>query len=378
VIDGWGERSIAELAEDVNVGHVGTSSDVRDESGVRFLMGKNVGPGYLKLEQVERVSFAFHRSQRKSQLSARDVVVVRIGNPGQAAMIPENFGEANCSGLVIVKGLSDIMPEFLVYFLNSPIGRARSLSNARGSTRQTLNTSTVAEMSVPVPPLAEQQRIVAKLDEVMTLGDLLQDRSDLERARSEELRQRMTVELMESSGPLSALGGLCEVLDSKRQPITKKDRAPGPIPYYGATGVVDYVRDFIFDEDLVLLGEDGAKWGPGDKSAFGISGRTWVNNHAHVLRPDRKVVRDQWLIEYLNAVDLRDYVTGLTVPKLNQAQMRSIPVPVPTLAVQDELLSRLDTVFELSGRLGEISATRKAKAGELRQSVLAAAFRGEL
>jgi type I restriction enzyme S subunit len=138
------------------------------------------------------------------------------------------------------------------------------------------------------------------------------------------------------------------------------------------------VRDFIFDEDLVLLGEDGAKWGPGDKSAFGISGRTWVNNHAHVLRPDRKVVRDQWLIEYLNAVDLRDYVTGLTVPKLNQAQMRSIPVPVPTLAVQDELLSRLDTVFELSGRLGEISATRKAKAGELRQSVLAAAFRGEL
>jgi len=293
-------------------------------------------------------------------------------------MIPTNFGEANCSGLVIVKGLSGIMPEFLVYFLNSPTGRARSLSSARGSTRQTLNTSTVAKMSVPVPPLAEQQRIVAKLDDVMALGYLIQDRSALERARSEELRQRMTVELMESSGPLVDLGGLCEVLDSKRQPITKKDRAPGPIPYYGATGVVDYVRDFIFDEDLVLLGEDGAKWGPGDKSAFGISGRTWVNNHAHVLRPDRKVVRDQWLIEYLNAVDLGDYVTGLTVPKLNQAQMRSIPVPVPTLAVQDELLSRLDAVFELSGRLGEIAATRKAKAGELRQSVLAAAFRGDL
>jgi type I restriction enzyme S subunit len=236
----------------------------------------------------------------------------------------------------------------------------------------------VLQTEILVPPLAEQQRIVAKLDEVMALGDLLQDLSALERARSEELRQRMTVELMESSGPLVALGGLCEVLDSKRQPITKKDRAPGSIPYYGATGVVDYVRDFLFDEDLVLLGEDGAKWGPGDKSAFAISGRTWVNNHAHVLRPDREVVRDQWLIEYLNATDLTEYVTGLTVPKLNQAQMRSLPIPVPTLAVQDEVLARMDSVFELSGRLGEISAVREAKASELRQAVLAAAFRGDL
>jgi type I restriction enzyme S subunit len=97
-----------------------------------------------------------------------------------------------------------------------------------------------------------------------------------------------------------------------------------------------------------------------------------------VLRPDREVVRDQWLIEYLNATDLTEYVTGLTVPKLNQAQMRSLPIPVPTLAVQDEVLARMDSVFELSDRLGEISAVREAKAAELRQSVLAAAFRGDL
>jgi len=189
VIDGWEVKSIAELAEDVNVGHVGTSSDVRDESGVQFLMGKNVGPGYLKLEQVERVSFAFHQSQRKSQLSAQDVVVVRIGNPGQAAMIPENFGEANCSGLVIVKGLSGIIPEFLVYFLNSPTGRARSLSNARGSTRQTLNTSTVAEMPVPVPPLAEQQRIVAKLDEMQSVCAEISANIERRKSKAMELRQ---------------------------------------------------------------------------------------------------------------------------------------------------------------------------------------------
>ena len=78
------------------------------------------------------------------------------------------------------------------------------------------------------------------------------------------------------------LGDVCDVLDSHRKPITKKDRIAGDIPYYGATGIVDYVKDYIFDERLVLLGEDGAKWGAGEPSAFLVEGKTWVNNHAHV------------------------------------------------------------------------------------------------
>jgi type I restriction enzyme S subunit len=303
------------------------------------------------------------------------VIATRVGLGKVVILAQDTAINQDLRGLVI-RNHNTVTDRFLYWWYRS--ASSKVISAGTGATVQGVTLPFVSSLEVPVPPLLEQQRIVAKLDEVMALGDLLQDLSALERARSEELRQRMTVELMESSGPLVALGGLCEVLDSKRQPITKKDRAPGSIPYYGATGVVDYVRDFLFDEDLVLLGEDGAKWGPGDKSAFAISGRTWVNNHAHVLRPDREVVRDQWLIEYLNATDLTEYVTGLTVPKLNQAQMRSLPIPVPTLAVQDEVLARMDSVFELSDRLGEISAVREAKAAELRQSVLAAAFRGDL
>jgi len=87
--------------------------------------------------------------------------------------------------------------------------------------------------------------------------------------------------------PLVELGELCEILDRLRVPIKKADREPGDIPYYGATGILDYVKDYIFDEDLVLIGEDGAKWGTGESTAYAISGKSWVNNHAHVLRPDR-------------------------------------------------------------------------------------------
>ncbi len=141
------------------------------------------------------------------------------------------------------------------------------------------------------------------------------------------------------------LGELCDVLDKKRKPITKKDRKPGPYPYYGATGVLDHVDGYLFDEPLVLVGEDGAKWAAGEKTAYTISGKTWVNNHAHVLRPKREKILDSWLIYYLNASDITKFVTGLTVPKLNQAKLREIPVPTPSISEQKHIVAILDEAF---------------------------------
>ncbi|NLV24605.1 MAG: hypothetical protein GXY54_07455 [Deltaproteobacteria bacterium] len=112
------------------------------------------------------------------------------------------------------------------------------------------------------------------------------------------------------------LGDLCSILDSQRKPITKRNRTNGTYPYYGATGIVDYVNDYIFDEPLVLVGEDGAKWGSGENTAFIVDGKSWVNNHAHVLRPRREKVLDNWMVYYLNHSDLGKFVSGLTVPKL--------------------------------------------------------------
>lgn len=138
---------------------------------------------------------------------------------------------------------------------------------------------------------------------------------------------------------------VCEILDRLRKPITKRDRKPGPIPYYGASGVLDHVEGYIFDEQLVLLGEDGAKWEPGENSAFPINGKTWVNNHAHVIRPDRNRLLDAWLIYYLNYEDLTEYVSGLTVPKLNQKSLKAIPIPLPPLSEQRRIVSVLDAAF---------------------------------
>ena len=142
------------------------------------------------------------------------------------------------------------------------------------------------------------------------------------------------------------LGELCDVLDHKRKPITKRDREAGEYPYYGATGVLDNVAGYLFDEPLVLVGDAGAKWASGENSAFAVEGKIWVNNHAHVLRPHRTVLLDNWLIYHLNHTDLIEFVSGLTVPKLNQGRLREIPIPVPPLAEQQRIVGLLDEAFE--------------------------------
>ncbi len=150
---------------------------------------------------------------------------------------------------------------------------------------------------------------------------------------------------MKEGWEIKKLGEVCEVLDNKRKPITKKDRIEGEIPYYGATGILSYVQDYIFNEPLVLLGEDGAKWESGDNSAFLVEGKTWVNNHAHVIRPDRNFLDDFWLIYNLNFQNLMPFVTGMTVPKLNQGNMKKIPIPIPPLVEQKQIVAILDKAF---------------------------------
>ena len=171
------------------------------------------------------------------------------------------------------------------------------------------------------------------------------------------------------------LGEVCEILDSQRKPITKSKRESGLIPYYGATGLLDYVKGYIFDEKLVLLGEDGAKWGAGENSSFIIEGKTWVNNHAHALRPKRDVLIDEYLVYYLNFTNLLSYITGVTVPKLNQEKMRSIEILIGPLNDQRQIVSRLDSAFAHINALKANAEKQLAEARAFFQKALEEAMR---
>jgi type I restriction enzyme S subunit len=172
----------------------------------------------------------------------------------------------------------------------------------------------------------------------------------------------------------ATIGDTCEILDNRRKPVTKSDRVQGQIPYYGASGILDYVEDYIFDEKLVLLGEDGAKWGAGDRSAFIIEGKAWVNNHAHVLRPNREALLDEWLTYFLIGSDLSDYISGVTVPKLNQGKMKEIEFPLPPLDEQKRIVAKLDLVLnDVLALEGNISNRHKSLQ-ELNQSAVQSVF----
>ena len=170
------------------------------------------------------------------------------------------------------------------------------------------------------------------------------------------------------------LGEVCDILDYMRKPITKGKREVGIIPYYGATGCLDYVKDYIFDEKLVLLGEDGAKWGAGETSSYIIEGKSWVNNHAHALRPRREIILDEILVYFLNYSNLLPYITGVTVPKLNQEKMRSIIIPIAPIKEQDRIVERLDAAFENIDKLKANAEKQLAEAQILFQKSLAKAM----
>ena len=150
----------------------------------------------------------------------------------------------------------------------------------------------------------------------------------------------------------TTLDKISENLDSKRKPITSSDRVEGEIPYYGASGIVDYVKDYIFDEVLLLVSEDGANLlARSTPIAFSVSGKTWINNHAHVLRFSNKNLQ-KFVEIYLNSISLESYVTGSAQPKLNQKMLNEIPIPV----VED---SQIEIVVNLAENLKSIIELRK-------------------
>ena len=172
-----------------------------------------------------------------------------------------------------------------------------------------------------------------------------------------------------------SLGEICKILDNLRKPISKKLRKKGQYPYYGATGIVDYIDDYIFEDTLVLIGEDGAKWDKGDQTSFIVSGKYWVNNHAHVIKPDKEKLNQKFLTYYLNSIDLKPWVTGLTVPKLNQEKLKSIPIPLPSLKTQENIVDKLDSVSVEIDKSINVIKKKEQEINSLHQTILSDEFK---
>jgi type I restriction enzyme S subunit len=164
-----------------------------------------------------------------------------------------------------------------------------------------------------------------------------------------------------------SIAKICDVLNSRRMPISSDNREKGYYPYYGASGIVDYVKDFIFDERLLLVGEDGAKWGAFEKTAFTAEGKYWVNNHAHVLRTT--TINDTLLENYLTMLDLTPFITGAAPPKLTLGKLKDIPIPIPpTEGEQQKIADCLSSIDELiTAQTQKLDTLKTHKKGLMQQ-----------
>jgi type I restriction enzyme S subunit len=196
---GWVEKKLGDICERVSVGHVGPTSQFYCEadSGIPFLRSQNVRPGCLDFVGLRYVTKEFHMKLKKSQLRAGDLVFVRVGaNRANCCSIPEGLGEINCANIVFARP-TEGNAAYLEQYCQSPDGQRQLLGMTTGSAQGVINTSSVARMVVPIPPAAEQRRIVDKLAELSTHSQCLESiyqrkLATLERLKKSLLNQAFT------------------------------------------------------------------------------------------------------------------------------------------------------------------------------------------
>ena len=266
--------------------------------------------------------------------------------------------------IVVLKHEQD--PKYLSYALATTSAQAQK---SRGKVKSKVVHSSVPaikEICVPVPPLEVQQEIVRILDHFTALTAELNDKLTAELTARKKQYAYYRDELFRTAkdADIYFLNEISENCDNQRKPVTSGNRIAGEYPYYGASGIVDYVDDYIFDGDYLLISEDGANLlARSTPIAFSISGKNWVNNHAHVLRFDTYETR-RYIEIYLNSIDLSPYITGGAQPKLNQKNLNKIPIPLPSPDEQRRIVSILDRFDALcndltSGLPAEIEARKK-------------------
>jgi type I restriction enzyme S subunit len=273
-----------------------------------------------------------------------------------------------------------VFPKYLQYILF--VGHQFGLTSAfQNKTTGIINLQLpkyLEGIQIPLPPLPQQQKIANILD----AADALRQNDKALIAKYDELTQALFLDMFGDpvSNPkgweINNFGNVVLNKDSKRIPIKSEDRnlINGIYPYYGASGIIDYVEDFIFEEENLLIGEDGANLiSRSSPIAFIASGKYWVNNHAHVIGFNG-VALLIYLKYYINSINLEPYITGSAQPKLNRGNMDKIKVSIPPLSLQNQFAERVAVIEEQKA----IAQKSLEHSEELFNSLLQKAFKGKL
>lgn len=383
-------------------------------SGIPFFRGREL----VQLIKTGNVDFdiyiskeLYEKNKEKGGVpSKNDILVTAVGTIGKSYIVkgtkPFYYKDAY---ILCFENIANIYPEYIKYCLDSPYMQNEIHRDSMATTVAQLTIIKAKEMLVPFPPLEEQHRIVAKIEEILPYID----QYDKAYTKLETFNKKFPEDMKKSILQMAMQGKLVEqrpeegtadelfeqIVAEKAQRIKEgkikkekpidfvlSDEIPWDLPenwkwvrfrditinrdaervllsvserehlekkydYYGASGVIDKVDKYLFTEDLVLIGEDGANLlSRSTPIAFIATGKYWVNNHAHVIECCKGVFI-KYFVYYINAISLAKYVTGTAQPKMNQARMNGIWIPLPPLEEQKRIVAKIEELLPYCDQL---------------------------
>ncbi len=363
--------------------------------GVPLLSATNIHDRIIDFEQTARwiTNEEWMLENERTRIEAGDILLTIVATIGRVAVVTTEQPFALQRSVATIK--PKINAQYLSYYFESPYVQTFMNTNAKGTAQKGFYLNSLENLFCAIPPLAEQQRIVnrieslfAKLDEAkekaQAVVDGFEDRKAaiLHKAFTGELtgEWRKQNHIDNSKWEIKPLSSITYNHDSKRIPLSKEERAnlDRKYDYYGASGVIDQVDRYLFDGKFLLIGEDGANLVTRSKPiAFIAEGQYWVNNHAHILSTTDEILME-FLCYYINSISLLPYVTGSAQPKMTQAKMNTIPIPVPTIKEQKEIVQVLNNLVDKMSQAMEAAEQVLDQIDAMKKSILARAFRGEL
>ena len=350
-------------------------------SGVPFLRAEDLTNGEVRANKAEYfIPTETHDLLSRSQLEPGDLLITIAGTLGRVAYIPKDAPPMNCNQAVAFARLNSSLADikYLYLICQSPDLIKTLVDLKKVGTIGNLNLEQVRELKIPLPSLPEQKRIAAILDK----ADRLHRQRRFAQTLSDSFLQSVFIKMFGEpiANPMNwekcRIDDVTVSLDFRRIPVESSIRGKlkKVFPYYGASGIIDRVDDFIFDETTLLVAEDGANLlARSTPIAFIARGKYWVNNHAHVLAMNGKS-NFEYVCYILNQTDLEPFVTGSAQPKLTADKLSSIKVILPPLPLQEKFAAIVQKFERI--RRQQREATRQAE--HLFQTLLHRAFRGEL
>ena len=415
--ENWAWCRISDISQSY-IGLTYSPSDVND-NGTIVLRSSNIKDGKLDLTDIVRVNKVIND---KLRVNVNDIIIcARNGSRklvGKSALITEIHEPMTFGAFMAI--CKTALYKYVYLFLQSDLFFSQLRKVSDTTTINQLTQNKFNGFLLPIPPIKEQERIIAKYQDLLPIVeqygecqeqlDILNTSlySDLKKSILHEAIQGRLIEQSEEDEPATELlkriqqekqklvkegklkakditdsiiykgddnkyyeqiGNKCieisgeipfdipdswvwcrletlvAILDGYRKPISKSQRRSGVYPYYGANGILDYVDDYIFDGEYLLVGEDGSVVTPwGYPVVNKASGKIWVNNHAHVLQECGKLGYYNYLFYALSAIKITQYIHGF-MPKYSQGDLRKTLLPVPPIAEQHRIVTKIEEFF---------------------------------